>query len=207
MGRIENYDNDSGISTFDRLFGTSYEGIVDGRPVYKTKNYLMGEIISKVTSEVASAGDRYSVMSYKFSGQSLYDLGDDESGVLDLETSISNSKFWKIVQGSPGKALYVNSIVVYQKKGSIEFDYTYTCNFSVYNHSVGINSEYTFLIDNTKSEDIYSHFAFPNIASYLEVGKPLMLRVLNNDVMTQGDGELGIWIEYKYLDFNLDFNG
>lgn len=213
MGRIENYDNDSGISTFDRLFGTSYEGIVDGRPVYKTKNYLMGEIISKVTSEVASAGDRYSVISFKFSGQSLYDLGDAESGVLGLDPSSNgNKKHWVLVPGIENKAIALSNVVVYLKKGSIPYDVTYSTSFAAYNagftgYPGNIQYEMNTAIYNGLEVDYFKNGGALLSGYNIISGKPLMLSVENTTIMTEGDGEFGIWVEYKYIDFNLDFNG
>ena len=213
MGRIENYDNDSGISSLDRLFGTSYEGMLDGRPVYKTKNYLMGEVISKITSEVASAGDRYSVLSYRFTPQMIYDLGDAESGVLDLDPSSNgNKKHWVLVPGIENKAIILSNVVVYLKKGSIPYDATYSTYFAVYHAGpTGYPGNIQYVMDtgiNNFLELDYFKTGGALFSGYnIVVGKPLMLSVENTTIMTQGDGEFGIWIEYKYLDVNLDFNG
>ena len=213
MGRIENYDNDSGISSLDRLFGTSYEGMLDGRPVYKTKNYLMGEVISKITSDVASAGDRYSVLSYRFTPQMIYDLGDAESGVLDLDPSSNgNKKHWVLVPGIENKAIALSNVVVYLKKGSIPYDTTYSTSFAVYHagptgYPGNIQYEMNTAINNVLELDYFKTGGALLSGYNIVVGKPLMLSVENTTIMTQGDGEFGIWIEYKYLDFNLDFNG
>lgn len=209
MGRIENYDNDSGISTFDRLFGTSYEGIVDGRPVYKTKNYLMGEIISKVTSEVASAGDRWDLISYKFSDQDVYDLGTESSSVLELQKTVGTDKYWILIPGVVGKAVVVSKVVIYNKIGNIPFDTFYTAEFLMYtNNPPSFYVEGQFRIGGLSGPvDAFNHFNIFSGPGDIGVGSPLILRVYNSSTMNEGNGGLGIWIEYKYVDFNLDFNG
>jgi hypothetical protein len=210
MGRIENYDNDSGISNQDRLFGTSYEGIVDGKPVYKTKNYLMGEVISKVVSEVESAGDRWDVISYKFTPQMIYDLGDAGSGVLDLDPSSSgNYKNWVLLPGVANKNIVVSNALVYVKRGATDFDANYTINLAMFNAGyTGYPGNLTYELSislNIYEADYYKSAGGLFSGYNCLVGKPLMLSVQNSTVMTEGDGELGIWIEYKYLDFNTDF--
>ena len=207
MGRIENYDNDSGISSLDRLFGTSYEGMLDGRPVYKTKNYLMGEVISKISSEVASAGDRWSSISYKFTPQMVYDLGDENSGVLDFHSSSDSSIRWVVLPGIPNKFLIISKAVFFLKKGTTNFDVNYNIYFAskLLNNNIayelGINT-----VENNVAEDYFRCSSL--FSGYtMKIGEPLMLDVAAPSIATQGDGELGIWIEYKYFDFNLDFNG
>ena len=44
-----------------------------------------------------------------------------------------------------------------------------------------------------------------NILLKFNVDSPVVFVVTNSSLATQGDGEFGIWIEYKYLDFNTDF--
>ena len=213
MGRIQNYDNDSGISSLDRLFGTSYEGMLDGRPVYKTKNYLMGEVISKITSEVASAGDRYSVLSYRFTPQMIYDLGDAESGVLDLDPSSNgNKKHWVLIPGVSNKAILLSNVVFYGKKGSIDYNVSYSISFAAYSagftgYPGNIQYEMNTATNNAYDVDFYMQSGALFSGLNTIVGKPLMLKVENSTIMTEGDGEIGIWLEYKYIDFNLDFNG
>ena len=213
MGRIENYDNDSGISSLDRLFGTSYEGMLDGRPVYKTKNYLMGEVISKITSEVASAGDRYSVLSYRFTPQMIYDLGDADSGVLNLDPSSSGTnKHWILLPGVTDKIICLSRVVFYMKKGSIPYNANYLFSLAKYNagftgNPSNIQYEWYIYTNNAYEESFYRNTGSPAGEYDHVVGKPFMLRVQNSTMMTEGDSEIGIWIEYKYLDVNLDFNG
>jgi len=210
MGRIENYDNDSGISSLDRLFGTSYEGMLDGRPVYKTKNYLMGEVISKISSEVALTGDGWSLISYKFTPQMVYDLGDANSGVLDLDPSSSgNYKNWVLIPGVAQKGIVVSNAFVYVKKGTIGFDVNYSVNLGSFNagytgypenlvYELNVNLD-SYEVDHYKSSG--SLFGGYNCL----VGKPVVLAVQNSSVMTEGDGEFGIWMKYRYFDFNTDF--
>ena len=212
MGRIENYDNDSGISSLDRLFGTSYEGMLDGRPVYKTKNYLMGEVISKISSEVASAGDRWSSISYKFTPQMIYDLGDADSGVLDLYSVSEDTftKYWTLVPAVSGKGIVVSNIVVYGKANTTNFNVNYTTGIAMGSGASLFIDFQTSSMLNITSSYIYR----PNVLSVsgntiikFNIGSPLLLSVTNSTLMTQGDAEFGIFIEYKYFDFNLDFNG
>jgi len=213
MGRIENYDNDSGISNQDRLFGTSYEGIVDGKPVYKTKNYLMGEVISKVVSQVESAGDRWDVISYKFTPQMVHDLGDAGSGVLDLDPSSSgNNKHWVLIPGVANKILCISNIIFYLKSASTVPDATYLLSLASYSSGFTANpgnilyNWYIYISEiHNIEQDFYITSGSPIGDYYYLVGKPLMLRVQNSELMTEGDNEIGIWIEYKYLDFNTDF--
>ena len=213
MAKISTYRRDTGLGQMDKLIGSSYEGLVGGRPVYKTKNYLMGEIISKVTSEVASAGDRYSVISYRFTPQMIYDLGDAESEVLDLDPSSNgNKKHWVLIPGVSNKAILLSNVVFYGKKGSIDYNVSYSISFASYNagftgYPGNIQYEMNTATNNAYDVDFYMQSGalfsgFNNI-----VGKPLMLKVENSTIMTEGDGEIGIWLEYKYIDFNLDFNG
>lgn len=209
MGRIENYDNDSGISSLDRLFGTSYEGMLDGRPVYKTKNYLMGELISKISSEVASAGDRWDSISYKFTPQMVYDLGDPNSDVLDLYSSGDNHVKWIMLPGIPNKILIVSNAIYFIKKGTTNFD----VNYNIYFASKRANNSlaYEFSINTVEANFTEDYFkcASGGLFSGLEykVGEPLLLDVYAASIASQGDGEFGIFLEYKYFDFNLDFNG
>lgn len=209
MGRIENYDNDSGISSLDRLFGTSYEGMLDGRPVYKTKNYLMGEVISKITSEVASAGDRWSSISYKFTPQMMYDLGDANSGVLDLYSVSQDTytKNWILIPGVPGKYIVINNIVYIMKKGSVDFDVNYNTSLSHVLHD-GVLYTFFFRTDvyNNQTGNFMLHVSGQDPIAKKE-GSPFLFNVTNSSLATQGDNEFGIWIEYRYFDFNLDFNG
>lgn len=210
MGRIENYDNDSGISNQDRLFGTSYEGIVDGKPVYKTKNYLMGEVISKVVSQVESAGDRWDVISYKFTPQMIYDLGDAESGVLDLHSVSEDTftKYWTLIPAVANKTIVISNFVVYGKKNTTNFNVQYTTGVGMGSgNSFYVDFQTTQLFNMTRSyvyrPDVLSESGNSHIK--FNVDSPVVFVVTNSTLATEGDGEFGIWIEYKYLDFNTDF--
>ena len=204
MAKIETYSLDEALTANDKLVGSSYQ--TGGS--YVTASYTLGQVRDYMSTAVGELQDRWSTTSFKFSGQDLYDLGNAESDVLPLEKVESTNKFWILIPGLAGKSIVVNKIVVYNKFNSVLSDAMYNCTFASYRYYSN-TSHYTsggFVIGNTSEpyDRIQSSDIFDNFLGTL-IGSPLMLIVSNDDVITSGDEELGIWIEYKYFDFNTDF--
>ena len=203
MAKIETYSLDEALTANDKLVGSSYQP----GGSYVTASYTLGQVRDYMSTAVGELQDRWSTTSFKFSGQDLYDLGDAESDVLPLEKVEGLNKFWILIPGLAGKSIVVNKVVVYIKFNSVLSNASYTCFFSQYRDNN--NSNYTTygfeiadpgrLYDRVLSADAFDFFVD------LSVDSPLMLRVTNNDIITSGDQEMGIWIEYKYFDFNTDF--
>jgi hypothetical protein len=204
MAKIEKYSLDEELTDKDMLIGSNHRG----GDTYVTASYTLGQVREYMSNNVGEFKDRWSTISYKFSGQDLYDLGDAESDVLPLEKVEGVNKFRILIPGLAGKSIVVNKIVVYNKYNSVLCDAMYNCAFAAYRY-YSSTSHYTsggFLIGSTYEpyDHIQSSDAFDNFLGTL-TGSPLMLIVSNSDLITIGDEELGIWIEYKYFDFNTDF--
>jgi hypothetical protein len=206
MAKIETYSLDEALTANDKLVGSSYQP----GGSYVTASYTLGQVRDYMSTAVGELQDRWSTISYRFSGEEVHSLGDAESGILDLDPSSGgNVKNWVLIPGVDNKNIVVSNVVVYVKKGTIDYNESYTVNFAMYNagftgfpgnlmYELSINLN-VYEVDHYKSSG--SLFGGYNCL----VGKPLMLNVQNSSLMTDGNGELGIWIEYKYLDFNTDF--
>ena len=207
MAKIDTYSLDESLTANDKLVGSSYQP----GGSYVTASYTLGQVRDYMSTAVGELQDRWSTISYKFSGQDLYDLGDAESGVLDLDPSSNgNKKHWVLVPGIENKAISLSNFVVYLKKGSIPYDVTYSTSFAMYSagftgYTGNIQYEMNTAINNDAELDYFKNGGALLSGYNIIVGKPLMFNVENTTIMTQGDGEIGIWIEYKYLDFNTDF--
>ena len=206
MAKIETYSLDEALTANDKLVGSSYQP----GGSYVTASYTLGQVRDYMSTAVGELQDRWSTISYKFSSQDIYDLGDAESGVLDLDPSSSgNYKYWVLLPGVANKNIVVSNALVYVKRGATDFDANYAINLAMF------NAGYTGYPGNVMYElnislNIYEADYYKSAGGLFSgynclVGKPLMLSVQNSTVMTEGDGELGIWLEYKYLDFNTDF--
>ena len=44
MARIKSYVQDTNITDQDRVLGSSYEGTLNNKPIYKTKNYKLTDL-------------------------------------------------------------------------------------------------------------------------------------------------------------------
>lgn len=207
MAKIETYSLDDALTANDKLVGSSYQP----GGSYVTASYTLGQVRDYMSTAVGELQDRWSTISYKFSGQDLYDLGDAESGVLDLDPSSNgNKKHWVLVPGIENKVIALSNVVVYFKNGSTPYDDIYSTSFAMYNagftgYPGNIQYEMNTVIYNDIQLDYYKNAGALMSGYNMILGKPLMLSVENTTIMTDGNGEFGIWIEYKYLDLNTDF--
>lgn len=203
MAKIETYSLDESLTANDKLVGSSYQP----GGSYVTASYTLGQVRDYMSTAVGELQDRWSTISYKFSGQDLYDLGDANSSVLPLEKVNGENKYWVLIPAVTGKVIVINKVVVYSKFNSVKPDIYYNCTFVI--NTANNENIYTaggFNIgDPNKNYDFVQTLTpfdfYPNVS----VGSPLMLGVYSAGVMNNGDEELGIWIEYKYFDFNTDF--
>lgn len=207
MAKIETYSLDDALTANDKLVGSSYQP----GGSYVTASYTLGQVRDYMSTAVGELQDRWSTISYKFSGQDLYDLGNAESGVLYLDPSSNgNKKHWVLVPGIENKVIALSNVVIYLKNGSTPYDATYSTSFAMYNAGfTGYPGNIQYEMNTAIYNDIqldYSKNAGALMSGYnMILGKPLMLSVENTTIMTDGNGEFGIWIEYKYLDLNTDF--
>ena len=145
MAKIETYSLDEALTANDKLVGSSYQP----GGSYVTASYTLGQVRDYMSTSVGELQDRWSTTSFKFSGQDLYDLGNSESGVLDLDPSSSgNTKHWVLLPGIENKAIALSNVVVYLKKGSTPYDVSYTTSFAVFNS--GFTGRKTINVENPK---------------------------------------------------------
>jgi len=206
MAKIETYSLDEALTANDKLVGSSYQP----GGSYVTASYTLGQVRDYMSTAVGELQDRWSTISYKFSSQDIYDLGDAESGVLDLHSVSENTftKYWTLIPAVANKTIVISNFVVYGKKNTTNFNVQYTTG-------VGMDYGNGFFVDlqtnqlfNMTSSYVYKANVFSGVGNILvkfNVDSPVVFVVTNSTLATEGDGELGIWIEYKYLDFNTDF--
>ena len=208
MAKIENYNNDVSITGTDRLFGSSYEGTVNGNAVYKTKNYLVSDVIDKISSEVVLTNDKYSVARFKFTNEEIYALGDANSGILELDSVSGEYKYWTLIPAIPGKGIYVNEVIIMGGKQTVPFNENYFMVLS--RRRIGGSEWWVYPLQpfNMTPEyicNVSDPFGNPGSAEQFLIDSPIFLEIRNTNVMTEGNGTLGIWIEYKYFDLDVDF--
>jgi hypothetical protein len=206
MAKIETYSLDEALTANDKLVGSSYQP----GGSYVTASYTLGQVRDYMSTAVGELQDRWSTISYKFSAQDIYDLGDAESGVLELNSVSEDTftKYWELIPAVSGKGIVVSNMVVYGKYNTTNFNVNYTTGIAIgYGSNTFIDFQTSSMLNITSSY-IYRPSVLSvsgNTIIKFNIGSPLMLMVTNSTLMTEGDSEFGIWIEYKYFDFNTDF--
>ena len=204
MAKIEKYSLDESLTADDRLFGSSYQP----GGSYSTASYTLGQLSEYMATSVGEVQEKWKTMSYKFSGQDLYNLNNRENPVLDLDPASSgNNNYWVLLPGVDNKILWVSELLVYVKKGSIPYDVPAYFNFGTYNHGDPsyIQTSSGVQINNYYNSDFYYVATSMAMLGNNLPGKPFLLGGRNDEQITEGDGEFGIFLQYRYLDFNTDF--
>ena len=86
MARIKSYVQDTNITDQDRILGTSYEGILNNKPIYKTVNYDITALASYFSQNFDFEGVNYNLAEIKdFQINLANSLGD-----VNLDGSLAN---------------------------------------------------------------------------------------------------------------------
>ena len=65
MARIKSYAQDTNITDQDRILGTSYEGLLNNKPIYKTRNYKVTDLASYFSQNFDFEGVNYNLSEIK----------------------------------------------------------------------------------------------------------------------------------------------
>lgn len=74
MARIKSYAQDTNVTDQDRILGTSYEGMLNNKPIYKTRNYKVTDLASYFSQNFDFEGVNYNLSEIKNTVDTTFDI-------------------------------------------------------------------------------------------------------------------------------------